>query len=376
MKIIALYLPQFHEIPENNAWWGKGFTEWVNVRKARPLFEGHEQPYVPLGKNYYDLLELETLKWQFKIAKENGVYGFSFYHYWFNGKLLLEKPLELVLQNPDLDLKFTVCWANENWTNSWVSSNEKILMSQEYGDELQWEIHFNYLLNFFKDPRYIKENNKPFLTIYRPDIIECLNPMLDYWNQLAVKHGFSGLTYAYQHVSFNLVNEKDDSRFSYNIEYQPMYYFSKDRSEFLKLVLKFKKFVNRLWRNNDNGLSSLSVKVRIKNYDKAWNYINTMKPESEKSIPGAFVRWDNTPRKGNKGLVIHGSTPEKFEKYMMRQIENARVHYKKDYIFIFAWNEWAEGGFLEPDQKYEYRYLEALKNALISTNEFPDYENS
>ena len=192
MKIITFYLPQFHEIPENNEWWGKGFTEWVNVKKAQPLYEGHEQPRVPLNENYYNLLDPNVQVWQAKIAKEYGVYGFCYYHYWFNGKLLLEKPMENMLKNRDIDIPFCVCWANEPWTRAWVGET-KVLIPQLYGEKREWKEHFDYLLPFFKDSRYICDDGKPLVVIYRPEVIECLNEMLDYWNELAIQEGFEGV---------------------------------------------------------------------------------------------------------------------------------------------------------------------------------------
>ena len=162
MKIIAFYLPQFHEIPENNEWWGKGFTEWVNVKKAQKLFDGHNQPREPLNDNYYDLKDNSVMDWQISIAKKYGVYGFCFYHYWFNGHLLLQKPVEAFLSNKKQDMPFCICWANEHWTNAWVSKANKVLIEQEYGKEEDWKEHFDYLLPFFKDDRYIKNNGEKF----------------------------------------------------------------------------------------------------------------------------------------------------------------------------------------------------------------------
>lgn len=151
MKVIAFYLPQFHEIPENNEWWGKGFTEWVNVKKAKPLYRGQNQPRVPLQRNYYNLEDVSVQEWQVELAKKYGVYGFCMYHYWFNGHLLLEKPVEQYLKNNKLDLPFCLCWANENWTNVWAAGGNKILISQTYGDKNEWKKHFDYFLPFFKD---------------------------------------------------------------------------------------------------------------------------------------------------------------------------------------------------------------------------------
>ena len=171
MKIIAFYLPQFHNIPENDEWWGNGFTEWTNVKKAKPIFEGHQQPKVPLNNNYYNLLDDNVKVWQADLAKKYGVYGFCYYHYWFNGKMLLEKPMEQMLENKEVDIPFCISWANEPWTKAWVGDEKKMLIAQEYGQEEEWKEHFMYLLPFFKDERYIKKDGKPFFIFYRPDIV-------------------------------------------------------------------------------------------------------------------------------------------------------------------------------------------------------------
>lgn len=375
MKIITFYLPQFHEIPENNEWWGKGFTEWVNVKKAQPLYEGHEQPRVPLNENYYNLLDPNVQVWQAKIAKEYGVYGFCYYHYWFNGKLLLEKPMENMLKNRDIDIPFCVCWANEPWTRAWVGET-KVLIPQLYGEKREWKEHFDYLLPFFKDSRYICDDGKPLVVIYRPEVIECLNEMLDYWNELAIQEGFEGLTYAYQNIDFDLKADKDDSRFKYNIEFQPLY----ARHDMFKNNHKYIKALRRkvaAFVEKNFGFDLMRYGVGFFNksnqisYDEAWNKILARKPETEKNVPGAFVGWDNTPRKGERGEIFVGDTPEKFEKYLTQQIIRAKNIYSKDMIFMYAWNEWAEGGYLEPDTRSGYKNLEAIKNALKSTNEFP-----
>ena len=182
-RVLAYYLPQFHPIPENDEWWGKGFTEWVNVKKAKPLFPGHQQPVVPLEDNYYNLLSPETIGWQIELAKKYGIYGFCFYHYWFDGHMLLEKPMEIMRNDSSLNIPYCICWANENWTNAWNAEGDvKTLIQQTYGNRDEWERHFNYLLQFFQDPNYMLEDNKPFFIIYRPEIIPKLRQMLVYWN--------------------------------------------------------------------------------------------------------------------------------------------------------------------------------------------------
>lgn len=377
MKVIAFYLPQFHEIPENSEWWGEGFTEWVNVKKAKPLFEGHVQPRVPLNNNYYNLLDSETQVWQANLAKKYGVYGFCYYHYWFDGKLLLEKPMENMLSNQEVDLPFCICWANEPWTKAWVGE-KKVLIPQVYGTRKDWEEHFYYLLPFLKDKRYICENGKPLLVIYRPEVIECLNEMLDCWTELARQNGLQGLTYAYQNIDFDLQKNKDDSRFTYNIEFQPLYArhdMFKNKFKHLKAIRrKVAAFVERkigvdLMKYGAGAFNSLQV-----DYDKTWNKILTRTPESEKNVPGAFVGWDNSPRKGEKGEVYVNDTPDKFRNYLSQQIKRAKEVYHKDFIFMYAWNEWAEGGYLEPDTRSEYGNLEAIYHALEENDELPELE--
>lgn len=274
MKVIAFYLPQFHSIPENDMMWGKGFTEWVNVKKSKPLFKGHYQPRKPLNDNYYNLLDDDIKKWQVNLAKEHGIYGFCFYHYWFNGKKLLEKPVEQFLNNSNLDISFCLSWANEAWSKAWVSKSDEVLYEQEYGNEKNWEEHFTYLLPFFKDKRYIKENNKPLFIIYRPELIDCLNEMLDYLDKRAKECGFSGIAFAYQHVNFYLKKNKDDSRFSYNIEYEPAYSMSELRKDnkTKTFLLKFGKFVDKICMNLFNKtLSEFYLKkVRKFSYSELW----------------------------------------------------------------------------------------------------------
>ncbi|MDO4179036.1 MAG: glycoside hydrolase family 99-like domain-containing protein [Phascolarctobacterium sp.] len=370
MKVIAFYLPQYHRIPENDRWWGEGFTEWTNLKKARPLFEGHYQPRVPLNGNYYNLLEDDVKVWQCKIAREHGIYGFCFYHYWFDGKMLLEKPMEQYLANPKCDLPFCICWANEHWTNAWVSKKDSVLIEQRYGERDQWVEHFNYFLPFFLDERYIKEDGKPLVVIYRPELIDVLNDMLDCWQEKAIENGLPGLVFAYQHVSYDNITDKDDSRFKYAIEYQPGYAQRDMDSDLFKSLKKIKGNINLFLEKHlkvtvdIHKLISSDQRLNITDYDAVWESLLKRVPPSEKYIPGAFVDWDNSPRRGDGGRIFVGGNPEKFESYFKRLIDRATRVYKKDYIFVFAWNEWTEGGYLEPDEKYGYGYLEAIKKAL------------
>ena len=374
MDIIAFYLPQYHAIPENDKAWGKGFTEWVNVQNSKPLFEGHRQPRIPLNRNYYNLLDVNVQRWQAKIAKEYGVNGFCFYHYWFNRHLLLEKPVENFRDAKDIDMKYCLCWANEPWTKAWVSKDYEVIMPQKYGDRAEWIDHFNYFLTFFNDDRYIKRNNKPFLVIYRPSEISCLNEMLSCWRALAVENGFDGLDIAFQTINFDL--EKDPRRdlFDYDIEYQPSYAQMDMERYHFAFLRKIKRKIDAYIMSKEGGkaidIHQLINKKNIKNnnlmsYDDLWQKILERTPIDNKCIPGAFVDWDNSPRKGEYARICDGATPEKFERYMSELIKHTRDVYKKDMIFIYAWNEWAEGGYLEPDEDYGYGYLEGIKKALI-----------
>ena len=372
MKIIPLYLPQFHTIPENDEWWGKGFTEWVNVREAKPLFEGHNQPRVPLNNNYYDLSDIETLKWQCRIAKEYGIYGFCMYHYWFNGHLLLEKPMEMLLAHPEIDIKYCISWANHDWTDAWKASNRqpKVLIAHNFDDEKDWVDHFNYLLPFFKDPRYMTENNKPLMVIYIPNIIRKLKKMLDVWSQMARDNGFDGLTFIYQSAASSFDNSWDHSLFDYGVEMNPGYVGLANRqknSSFFPKLMKYSHEIKRFLHIRRSLLPQKKItEVSKADYDYTWQRILELRPISNapKMIPCAFTDWDNTPRHKERGYLYQGVSPDKFKSYFKQLIDNTKNFYDTDMIFVFAWNEWSEGGYLEPDEKNGFAFLEAIKECL------------
>lgn len=371
MKIIPVYLPQFHTIPENDEWWGKGFTEWVNLKNAKPLFEGHNQPRVPLNDNYYDLSDVETLKWQCRLAREYGIYGFCMYHYWFNGHLLLEKPMEMLLAHPEIDINYCISWANGEWRNSWNAAldSQKILITDDFENEQLWIDHFNYLLPFFKDPRYMKEGNKPILVLYIPHIIPKLNKMLGLWTSMAKKEKFDGMVYISQSAASTYNRSWDRSHINYEVEMNPQYinYLNKCNVEkiypkLMKYSGMIKKFlhIKRSLVPSFNKISS----VKHVSYDECWENILNHKPVTDKMIPCAFTDWDNTPRYKSKGYIYDGVSPDKFKRYLAQLVEKVKNEYSTDMIFVFAWNEWTEGGYLEPDKLYGYGFLNAIKEVL------------
>lgn len=384
IKIITFYLPQFHNIPENDRWWGDGFTEWTNVKKAKPLFEGHRQPRVPMGDNYYNLMDDSVKIWQSEIAQEYGIYGFCYYHYWFSGKLLLEKPMEQMLANKEITIPFCICWANEAWSKSWIGKEREILIAQKYGDEAEWKAHFDYLRPFFEDERYIKKDGKPVMMIYRPDAIPRCGEMLEYWNNLAEENGLKGITFIGILKNITSFNNEVYDCFDYNLEWQPIVGREILTTSEKSIYYRIKKYGRKILSCIEHILGADLAKIgfvkklitsgesRIVSYDEVWNAINRMKPLRTDSIPGSFVDWDNSPRFGKRATIYAGATPEKFKKYLSRQIEKTKEEYGQDMLFLFAWNEWAESGYLEPDTDNGYAYLRAVKEAGIEKQCFGD----
>ena len=385
MKIIAFYLPQFHTIPENDEWWGKGFTEWTNVKKATSLFPGHKQPKVPLNNNYYNLLDDKVKIWQANIAKKYGIYGFCYYHYWYNGHMLLEKPMEQMLANKEVNIPFCIWWCNQPWTKSWVGSDNKVLISQKYGGRDEWIEHYKYLRQFFLDKRYILLDNKPIIGIYQPDTIVAVKEMKICWDNLAQADGFDGIhlmctVKSYDSIVINKsLYDNFDSYVEWGFSLAADKYFKQSRNGLLRIIhlLKNKLFnvYEKLFGHKPIFIEKILSLIRMKNnsinkqvikydYDTFWDLTLALKPYSKKSIPGAFVNWDNTARYGMNGSVMVNVSCEKFKNYLSKQIKNAKENYKSDFIFLQAWNEWAEWSVLEPDADNGYSYLKAVKEAI------------
>lgn len=370
MKIIAFYLPQYYCFPENDNWWGKGFTEWTNVKKSKPLYRGHYQPTVPLNNNYYTLDSPEVMKWQVDLAKKYNVYGFCFYHYWFGeDRMLMEKPVEMFLHHTEIDLPFCLCWANHNWSRTWVGGDKDILMDMRYGDEVEWEKHFTYLLPFFKDNRYIRIDDKPVLVIYQPELIPCLTEMLKYLDSCSKKNGLKGLTIMSQSPVFDdaIIGQMD-----YVIEYEPNYSrFSASPKNIIKHTvhgIPFKLKNDVLKQGAKNKIKKFTkgklFKVNPYSYDALWEYIIKRPIKSTKTIVGAFTQCDVTPRRQDRALIYKGATPEKFKVYIKQLVQKVKEQGNQQMIFISAWNEWGEGMYLEPDEKNKYGYLEGVRDAV------------
>ncbi|WP_413587445.1 glycoside hydrolase family 99-like domain-containing protein [Bdellovibrio sp. HCB274] len=355
-KVLAFFLPQYHEIPENNEWWGAGFTEWTNVKRAKNLFTGHRQPRAPLNANYYNILDESTIEWQTSLANRYGIDGFVYYHYWFNGRRLLERPFDSLLENQSINQRFALAWANEPWTRAWDGGDKQVLMPQEYGGKEEWRAHFEYLGKAFQDVRYICVDNKPMFIIYRPSSIPNLSEMISFWRELATEKGFVGLHV----VGMNTYFESSVSVpcFDATLDFEPMFTIS---SELPFLTRFFRKNITRI-RKVWNRIQTKSQIVQdLLDYDVLWKRI-LMRPISENRYLGAFVDWDNTPRKGTRGLVLTGFSVKKFSTYFKKQYQRS-CEADVPFVFVNAWNEWAEGTYLEPDEENKLGLLEAIKKA-------------
>lgn len=351
MKIFAYYLPQFHSIPENDLWWGKGFTEWTNVKKAKALYKGHIQPKHPLNDNYYSLNEIETMRWQRDLMKNYKIDGLIFYHYYFTGKKLLEKPCEMLLNNKDLDIDYFFCWANHSWFRSWEGS-KKLLLEQKYGTEKEWEEHFEYLLPFFKDKRYQKKDNKPIFMIFNCDFEE-KKSMFDYFNKKCIENGFSGICVIEKLESYN---ENKIEKFSQTISNCTEYIHLREPGAISnKYHTSLLNFPNRVLNKIKTILGNRNFKlIKVYNGNKFFKLMSKKYNFNKNIIRGLCFEWDNTPRHSYRGYVITPPNKKNFMKYMNSIKDD-------EYVFINAWNEWCEGMMLEPTEENQYKYLEWIK---------------
>ena len=377
-RIIGLYLPQYHPIPENDEWWGKGFTEWTNVAKARPLFRGHYQPRIPADLGFYDLRLPEVREQQAQLAREAGLEGFCYYHYWFgNGRQLLERPFNEVLASGKPDFPFCLCWANHDWTNkTWQKGNnfrrDSMIMKMEYSKE-DYVRHFNYVLPAFRDPRYITVDGKPLFAVWAPHHIPDAREFIDLWQQLARENGLPGI---------HFVGHTDNA--GKGLPGQAADYYSADKAkEYYQAVLDlgfdavmssgYRRAVALLQGKTRMMWRMLSGKTFAPTYSKM-DYSRLMAnyyvPEDagENIYPTLLPQWDRTPRAGKNSEIVVDSTPDRFQETVETAIELIRQKEPEhQLLFLKAWNEWGEGDYVEPDLKFGHGYIQAIRQAIGKT---------
>jgi lipopolysaccharide biosynthesis protein len=332
-RLVALYLPQFHPIPENDEWWGKGFTEWTNVSKARPLFPGHYQPHIPADLGYYDLRLPETRQAQADLARSHGIEAFCYWHYWFEGQQLLERPFDEVLRSGEPDFPFCLAWANETWSRRWLGEEKEILRQQTYS-AADNERHARWLVDAFRDRRYMRVNGRPVFLVYRPTSLPDGHAFTD-----AVRHecGRAGLPSPYLlGISSHVVDDYRPLGFDGNMEFEPQLGVLTD---------------------------PLGDGLKVHDYTESRRTMLHGKGDFP-SHPCIMVSWDNTPRRGEHGIVFTDATPEAFEEGLREMIASVQHQPMEErLVFVNAWNEWAEGNHLEPCLRHGLGYLEAVKRA-------------
>lgn len=372
LRPIAFYLPQFHPIPENDAWWGKGFTEWNNVVKAKPLFKKHYQPHLPADLGFYDLRLPEIREQQANLAKEYGIYGFCYYHYWFNGRRILERPFQEVYESGKPDLPFMLCWANENWTRAWDGEGKNILLEQNHSIEDD-KLHIQRLLPYFIDRRYITVNGKPVFAVYKSALLPDASRTIEIWRKEAKKKGIELFlchveNFGYYGLDYLKVG------FDAAIEFQP---FTYSLDEFRNKVIAPQLHQNLMMRSflkffRTTGNAKQADKInhnlfsRIDYNEYVDFVINSYKyPENYLRFPGVTPSWDNTARRGYSGFLFKNANPDKYGEWLNFHCKNFSPSSKEEnFIFINAWNEWAEGNHLEPCVKWGRAYLEATKRCI------------
>jgi len=340
--IIAFYLPQFHPTPENDEWWGNGFTEWTNVTKAKPLFRGHHQPNLPADLGFYDLRLAEVREEQASMAKDYGIGGFAYWHYWFSGRRILERPFNEVLDSGKPDFPFCLAWANETWSGIWHGRPNDVLIRQEYPGEGDYRKHYEYARTAFQDDRYLTMNQKPIFIVYRPKQIPNSHRFIDLWNKWAIHDGFSGV----QFIAISNNVEKD-----YNALIKKGYN-GVIPNRLSQLSTKADSLLSKIWRKSTG-------KPFVLSYAAASRYFIGDDEEKESCYPVLIPNWDNSPRSGKRALILKGSSPELFG----RHVESV-LALEKRLVFLKSWNEWAEGNYMEPDHRFGRGYLEVLKNIL------------
>ena len=357
-RAIAFYLPQFHPVPENDAWWGPGFSEWTNVARARPLFRGHEQPHLPGDLGFYDLRLAESRAAQAALAQHYGVDAFCYWHYWFGARRMLNRPFDEVLATGQPRMKFCLAWANHTWSGIWDGAPNRVLIEQVYPGETDDRAHFDHLLPAFEDERYLRVDGKPLFYVFRPEQVPDVRAFCQRWQEMAKAAGLGGL-YLVAEVS-DLLGGGPKCR--------PPEELGFDAGVYIRMPAQV------------DAATTFKMRVRRKflRWPEAYPYSAEV-PERPVGYSGdtvhpcVYPNWDNTPRSGRRGLVIRGSEPARF-RTLVRETVRQIQHQEPDrrLLFIKSWNEWAEGNYLEPDRTHGHGYLEALHAELRPTAALPN----
>jgi len=346
MEVLALYLPQYHPIPENDRWWGEGFTEWTNVTRARPLYRGHSQPHLPTELGFTDLRVPETRQAQADLARRHGITGFCYWHYWFAGTRLLERPFDEVLASGQPDFPFCLAWANQTWSGIWHGAADRVLVEQTYPGLEDDRRHFDSLVPAFRDPRYVRVDGRPVFFVYQPGSLPDPARFVETWQAMATEAGLGGLYLVASLGESGYRNQVADG-FDAGVVYR----FPFTRTPRVKVM---DRLVAR----------KLARGPRRYPYPDTW--VDPSNDFTGQLFPGIFPNWDNTPRLGRRGQVAEGSTPEGFAGHVRAALEAAeRLPEGERVIMIKSWNEWAEGNYLEPDREVGRGRLEALRAELM-----------
>ncbi len=338
VRLVAYYLPQFHPIPENDEWWGKGFTEWRNVTRSFPLFDGHYQPRLPGEMAYYDLRVVDVMRRQVELAKLYGISAFCFHFYWFQGKRLLELPVENYLATTDLDLPSSLCWANEPWSRRWSGREQDVLIEQRHSADDDIAI-IRYLERYFRDPRYLKIGGKPVFTVYRPSLFPDMADTVARWREEIARLGWPGIYL----IATNAFDFADYERYGFDAlsEFPPHGVQAPNIEKSLKMT-------------------------PLRRGGRVRSYADTVEAEKVKAPglgvvhPGVMPSWDNSPRRLTSSVIYHGATPALFREWLEHAFARAAANpLEERLVFVNAWNEWGEGAYLEPDRRFGYGFLKA-----------------
>jgi hypothetical protein len=374
-RLLAFYLPQFHPIPENDKWWGAGFTEWTNVAQARPLFKGHYQPRLPADLGFYDLRVPEVREQQAELARNAGIEGFVYYHYWFGGgRRLLQRPFTEVVASRRPRFPFCLCWANETWSGVWHGASNRVLVEQTYPGRQDIEEHFLALLEAFGDDRHVKVDGKPMFLVYRPLALENRDGFIDQWRALGEKYGLPGFHFVahllphevgwnYRESGFDgaLISNTFKSWMSSPVDILRRHILRDGISRVTAgtlLSFAYRGALHRMRKATGRFANAVS-------YADAMAFFLEPDTGDPDIYPCVIPNWDNTPRSGFRGVVLHDSTPALFKRHLQETVAAvAERAAERRLIFVKSWNEWAEGNYLEPDRRFGHEYLKVVREVM------------